>query len=118
MRISKRLPISSHAQCSTPAQMTFFARFQADILARKKTITIRDSAESHYQVGSIVDVFTLESHVWFCQLEIKSVTAITIDELNQTHAQQENMSLEKLRQVIQDIYPNEKYLYVIDFKLV
>lgn len=31
--------------------ITFFQRFQEDILAGRKTITIRDAAESHFKPG-------------------------------------------------------------------
>lgn len=101
-----------------PTEMTFFARFEADILAKKKVITIRDESESHYQAGSIVDVSSLEEGKWFCRLKIDAVEPILFSELSEFHAAQENMSLETLKQVIQDIYPGIEQLYVIHYQLV
>lgn len=101
-----------------PTQMTFFARFEDDILAGKKTITIRDYSESHYQVGSIVDVYTLEANQWFCQLKILNVQPIEFESLTSIHAQQENMTLSELKQVISEIYPNQTAFYVIGFELI
>jgi uncharacterized protein YqfB (UPF0267 family) len=34
-----------------PNDITFFQRFQDDILAGRKTITIRDAAESHFKTA-------------------------------------------------------------------
>ncbi len=34
-----------------PNDITFFQRFQDDILAGRKTITIRDESESHFKTG-------------------------------------------------------------------
>ncbi len=45
---------------TAPTTMTFFRRFEADILSGKKTITIRDESERDYQPGSVVEVSTLE----------------------------------------------------------
>ncbi|MFV0574296.1 MAG: N(4)-acetylcytidine aminohydrolase [Vibrio sp.] len=98
--------------------MTFFERFEADILAGRKTITIRDESEKGYQPESIVSVSTFEDDRWFCDLKINSVTPIQFSELTEFHAQQENMTLEQLKEVIHDIYPNTEQLYVIDYTLV
>ena len=43
-----------------PTIMTFFERFETDILSGKKTITIRDESENNYVPGSTVTVSTLE----------------------------------------------------------
>jgi len=96
--------------------MTFFARFEADILSGKKVITIRDESESNYQVGSVVDVSTLEQGRWFCRLKILSVQPVQFCELNEFHAEQENMSVAELKQVIADIYPSIEQLYVIHYQ--
>jgi uncharacterized protein YqfB (UPF0267 family) len=103
---------------TAPTEMTFFARFEADILAKKKVITIRDESEKHYQVGSIVEVSTLEEGRKFCRLLINKVEQILFSELSHYHAEQENMSLTTLKEVIQDIYPNIEQLYVIHYQLV
>ena len=52
-------------------KITFFERFEADILSGKKTITIRDESEKNYSVDSIVQVSTYEDDRWFCALKIK-----------------------------------------------
>ncbi|WP_047042872.1 N(4)-acetylcytidine aminohydrolase [Vibrio mexicanus] len=98
--------------------MTFFERFESDILSGKKTITIRDESENNYQPGSIVQVSTYEDNRWFCQLKIESVEPIQFDELDEFHAQQENMTLDELKAVIRDIYPNTDSLFVITYQLV
>ena len=36
--------------------------------------------------------------------------------LTELHAQQENMTLAQLREVIAEIYPEEKQFYVIEFE--
>lgn len=103
---------------ATPTTMTFFSRFEADILADKKTITIRDQSESHYLPGSVVEVSTLEEGRVFCHLQILSVEPVQFSELNAFHAEQENMTLEQLKQVIQEIYPGIEQLFVIRYQRV
>ncbi|MCG7588030.1 N(4)-acetylcytidine aminohydrolase [Photobacterium sp. OFAV2-7] len=100
-----------------PTTMLFFERFEADILAGKKTITIRDESENNYVPGTVVRVSTLEEGREFCSLEILSVEPILFDDLSDFHAQQENMSLPVLKDVIQEIYPGIEQLYVISYKL-
>lgn len=102
----------------TPTTMTFFERFETDILSGKKTITIRDDAEKFYVPGSVVTVSTLEGGREFCQLSILSVEPILFTELSNFHAEQENMTLAVLKDVIQDIYPGIEQLYVVSYKLV
>lgn len=99
-------------------KMTFYQRFESDILSGKKTITIRDASEKHYIPGSMVQVFTYEDGRKFGQLKIQSVVTIQFNQLNNTHAKQENLSLAELKKVIQEIYPNIKQLYVLSFKVV
>ncbi|EHA1126638.1 ASCH domain-containing protein [Vibrio navarrensis] len=102
---------------NTPNKITFFERFESDILSGKKTITIRDEAESHYVPGSQVDVATFEDDRLFCRIEILSVEPISLSELNDHHASQENMTLPVLKEVIAEIYPGLESLYVIAYKL-
>lgn len=97
--------------------MTFFERFEKDILSGAKTITIRDTSEKNYEPGSTVQVSTFEQGRWFCQLKVLSVTPIGFTELTEIHAKQENMTLTELKQVIQEIYPNVQQLFVIQFQL-
>ena len=99
------------------SEMTFFSRFEQDILAGKKTITIRDSSERNFLVGSTVEVSTLEEGRIFTNLKVLAVTEVRFSELTEFHAQQENMTLAELKAVISDIYPGINELFVITFEL-
>ncbi|MBE2895104.1 N(4)-acetylcytidine aminohydrolase [Spirabiliibacterium falconis] len=101
-----------------PSQITFFARFERDILAGRKTITIRNRDEKDYIPNTLVDVRTFEAGRWFAKIRILSVTPISFDAINDEHAKQENMTLDQLKSVISDIYPNETALYVLTFEVV
>lgn len=98
-------------------EMTFFERFESDILSGKKTITLRDESESHYLANTYVKVKTLEESRYFCRLLILSVTPVLFDDLNNFHAKQENMTLTELKSVIQNIYPGIRQLYMISYQL-
>ncbi len=99
-------------------EFTFFSRFVADIQAGRKTITIRDHSEAQWQPGQKLALFTNPEHQPFGVIEVRSVTAVAFDDLNEQHAQQENMTLPQLKQVIREIYPELPALYVIDFQLL
>lgn len=99
-------------------KITFFTRFEQDILASRKTITIRDKSESYFQPNQILAVYTNETDRFFANIKVLSVTPIHFDDLSEQHAQQENMTLPELRQVIKDIYPQDEQFWVIEFKLV
>jgi UPF0267 protein HI_1394 len=43
------------------------------------------------------------------------VSPITLDELTELHAKQENMALDELKDVIRGIYPNEEQFSLIEF---
>ena len=101
-----------------PNDITFYQRFEADILAGRKTITIRDKSESHFKAGDILRVGRFEDNQYFCTIKVLSVAPITLDELTEQHAAQENMSLAELQEVIKTIYPNESEFWVIEFDLV
>lgn len=103
---------------NAPTEMTFFARFEAEIISGKKKITIRDKSESYYIPGSIVTVSTLEEGRVFCQLKIISIDPLAFSALTEFHAEQENMTLPQLKSVIRDIYPNIEELYVIHYQLL
>ena len=47
-----------------------------------------------------------------------SVSPITLDELTEQHAAQENMGLEELKEVIRGIYPNEEQFFIIAFRKI
>ena len=95
--------------------ITFYQRFEADILAGRKTITIRDKSESHFKTGNILRVGRFEDNQYFCTIEVLSVSQITLDELTEQHAKQENMGLDELKEVIRGIYPCEVQFYLIEF---
>ena len=99
-------------------KITFFSRFERDILTGKKTITIRDKSEAHFRPNQQLRVFTLESDRLFAEIQVKSITPITFNQLSNIHAQQENMSLDELKSIIRTIYPNEEQLFVIEFVLI
>ena len=96
--------------------ITFFQRFQEDILAGRKTITLRDASESHFKTGDVLRVGRDEDDGYFCTIVVTATSTVTFEELDERHARQENMTLPQLRQVISDIYPGERQFYVIEFK--
>ena len=97
--------------------ITFYQRFEADILAGRKTITIRDKSESHFKVGDILRVGRFEDNQYFCTIKVLSVEPIRLDNLTEQHAAQENMSLAELKEVIKAIYPSEDKFVLINFKI-
>ncbi|MFM2483790.1 N(4)-acetylcytidine aminohydrolase [Celerinatantimonas yamalensis] len=101
-----------------PNKITFFEFLTPLITSGKKTITIRDKSESHYVVGSQVEVFTLETDQKVCDIEIESVEPIKFDDINEFHAQQESLELQRLKELIKEIYPNTNELFVITYKLM
>ncbi|WP_159236286.1 N(4)-acetylcytidine aminohydrolase [Raoultella terrigena] len=101
-----------------PNDITFFQRFQDDILSGRKTITIRNAAESHFKVGDVLRVGRYEDDGYFCTISVVATSTVTLATLSERHAQQENMTLAQLRQVITEIYPNEEQFYVIEFKVL
>lgn len=98
--------------------ITFYQRFEADILAGRKTITIRDKSESHFKAGDILRVGRFEDNQYFCTIEVLRVSPITLNELTEQHAAQENMSLVELKEVIREIYPSKNQFYMIGFKVM
>ena len=100
-----------------PNDITFYQRFETDILAGRKTITIRDKSESHFKVGDILQVGRFEDNQYFCTIEVLSVSPIRLDELTEQHAKQENMGLDELKEVIRGIYPSEYLFWIIEFTL-
>ena len=100
-----------------PNDITFYQRFETDILAGRKTITIRDKSESHFKARDILRVGRFEDNQYFCSIKVLSVSPITLDELTEQHAKQENMRLAELKEVIRGIYPGEEKFFIISFKL-
>ena len=99
-----------------PNDITFFQRFQDDILAGRKTITIRDESESHVKTGDVLRVGRFEDDGYFCTIEVTATSTVRLDTLTEKHAEQENMTLTELKKVIADIYPDQTQFYVIEFK--
>ena len=99
-----------------PNDITFYQRFEADILSGRKTITIRDKSESHFKAGNILRVGRFEDNQYFCTIKVLNVSPITLDELTEQHAKQENMGLGELKEVIEEIYPKSNEFYVINFQ--
>lgn len=97
--------------------ITFFSRFAPDILAGRKTITLRDASEADFQPGETLRVSRYEDNGFFCHIQVLAVTPIGFDDLTEKQAEQENMSLDELKKVIADIYPGIKQLYLIEFIL-
>ena len=97
--------------------ITFYQHFEADILAGRKTITIREKSESHFKAGDILRVGRFEDNQYFCTIEVLSVSPITLDELTEQHAKQENMGLDELKEMIRSIYPSEGEFWLIQFKI-
>lgn len=101
-----------------PTEITFFEFLTPLITAGKKTITIRDEAESHYVPGTEVDVYTLESKSHVGKIKIEAVEPLNFDDIGEFHAEQEHIPLPELKVLIRDIYPNIDKLFMITFKLV
>lgn len=99
-------------------KITFFSRFEGDILNGRKTITIRDKSESHYQPNQVLCVFTNETNRLFAYIRVISIVPIHFSMLNEVHAKQENMTLDELKQVIKEIYPDDEDFFVITFELI
>jgi uncharacterized protein YqfB (UPF0267 family) len=97
--------------------ITFFSRFEADILAGRKTITLRDKSDADYQPGDKVSVARYEDNQFFCHIQVSAVVPITTQQLSEVEALQENMTLEQLKSTIAEIYPGVSELYKIEFRL-
>ncbi|MCG9755069.1 N(4)-acetylcytidine aminohydrolase [Shewanella insulae] len=106
------------SRISCDAKITFFERFEADILSGAKTITLRDESESHFRVGDRLSVSTFETGRYFCDIQVVRVEAVAFEALNSRHAEQENMSLEQLKTVITEIYGEIETLYLIEYRLL
>ena len=97
--------------------ITFYRHFAPDILAGKKTITLRDEKESGFRPGQRLRAGYQDDGEYFATLEVVSVTPVRQSELTTEHARQENMTEQQLRQVIGQIYPGVEQLYTIHFRV-
>ncbi|GKX61625.1 UPF0267 protein YqfB [Pragia fontium] len=98
--------------------ITFYSRFENDILAGRKTITLREASDAQFVAGDVVRVSRYEDEVFFCNIQVLAVTPLNFKDLNQQHANQENMTLDELKQVISEIYPGLNELFMIEFRLM
>lgn len=98
--------------------ITFYRRFADDILAGRKTITLREASDAQFAAGDRVRVSGYEDGEYFCTIDVIAVTPVQFDALNDQHARQENMTLPELKKTIGDIYPGLKALFMIEFRLV
>lgn len=103
---------------SIPTKITFFEWLIPLVVSGQKVITIRDESESHYVVGTHVEVSALETGIAACWIEILSVKEIIFDDISEYHAQQESLPLDNLKKLISEVYPNQNSLFVIEFRLV
>lgn len=101
----------------SPDQITFFNRFEEDILTGKKVITIRDENENNFEIGKVIDIATFEDGRVFGKLKVLNVTPLAFNEINDFHALQENMTLEELKGVLAEVYPGIESLYLILFEV-
>jgi len=59
-----------------------------------------------------------EDNQYFCTIEVLNVSPITLNELTEQHAKQENMGLNELKEVIRGIYQSEDLFYILLFKVL
>lgn len=98
-----------------PNDITFFQRFQNDILAGRKP--------SLFAMPLSPTLKQAMCYAWgdskmMVILHYRSDRNVNGDAgyAERKHAQQENMSLDELKRVIAEIYPKQTQFYVIDFK--
>jgi len=99
-------------------QISFYDELLPAVLSGDKTITIRRASGVQYQVGSQVNVISHSNSQTVGMIEITAIEAIRFQDINQSHARREQMSLPVLKQLINKIYPNNEQLTVISFKPV
>ncbi|GAM22287.1 hypothetical protein SAMD00019534_054620 [Acytostelium subglobosum LB1] len=112
----------THHHHDPDTSITFYPRFMPDILSGAKTITIRDFDEAkHIPTNYPLRVYPHGQPADgkpICRIQVESILSVRFDQLNEHHAKQENMTLDELKRVISEIYPNENKLYVVTFHLV
>ncbi len=90
--------------CSQTTSL-FFNVSGDDILAGRKTITIRDESESHFKTGDVLRVGRFEDDGYFCTIEVTATSTVTLDTLTEKHAEQENMTLTELKRSLPTSIP-------------
>jgi uncharacterized protein YqfB (UPF0267 family) len=109
-----------------PIALTFFGWLLPLVTSGLKTITIRDAAEAdlftpHVTTSTTLPVYALEDstrHHPVCYVVLRSVKPLAWDDINESHARQECMSLSRLQGLLREIYPNEESLYLINYEVV
>jgi len=96
----------------------FYDNLIPAILSGDKTITIRSASGYRYKPGSRLDVLRDSNGERVAEIEITAVEAICFQDLNESHAEREAMSLTALKKLIAEIYPGIDHLTVISFKLI
>lgn len=99
-------------------QISFYDELLPAVLRGDKTITIRSQSGLQYQPGSPVTVISHSTGQHVGEIEITDVEAIAFHDINESHAQREQMSLPALKKLIAEIYPDTAQLTVISFKLI
>ncbi len=102
----------------TPATLSFYQRFEADIVAGLKTITLRDDTCRDLVTGDRLLVTSVPSGRVFGVIEVRATSLVAVTQLDESHARQENMTLAELRAVLQDIYPGLTTLHAVTFVFV
>lgn len=96
----------------------FYDNLIPAVLNGDKTITIRSQAGRQYQPGRRLAVLRHSDGERVAEIEVMNVNNIHYQDLNDSHAVQEHMTLSELRKLIQEIYPNIEHLSVVSFKLI
>lgn len=88
-------------------------------MSGKKTATIRVKDDSDYYAGQIVGALTHEGGDTFCHIQIISIEPVQYSELNRRHANAEYLPFVfMLKWIIRRIYPGERDLLFIRFKVL
>lgn len=109
-----------------PIALTFFGWLLPLVTSGLKTITIRDAAEAdlftpHVATLTTLPIYALEDstrHHPVCHVVLRSVKPLAWDDINESHARQECLSLSRLQGLLREIYPNEESLYLINYEVV
>ncbi len=99
-------------------QLSFYDALLPAVLSGKKTISIRSRKGLLYEPGTVVELCSHSTGQCFGTLIITAVEPLHYQQINETHAQLEQMSLVALRLLIKKIYPDTEHLSVISFKLI
>ncbi|MFV0544546.1 MAG: N(4)-acetylcytidine aminohydrolase [Marinicella pacifica] len=88
------------------------------VLKGNKTITIRSQAGQRYQPGEPLQVVRDSDGERVAMIKVLRVESILFQDLDESHAIREAMSLSALKKLIREIYPDSDNLTMISFKLI